>query len=500
MQLERLLRWVFASQEGASRTPREIRRIAFVDAAIILLGWIPVFLAFFPGIFAYDVQQQLVQQPDSYTTHHPLVHTLYLIFFYNLKLGKTHNGGIALSVIVQMVVLACSQGAVMGFLVMRRVRDAVRRVIVGFCALMPIFSVMAVSVTKDVPYTAAFVAVMLCACVIEERPESLRSKRLIVAYVVVVVFTCLLRNNGVVAVILMMIGGTVAMRMRSVAAPERRRFVAVSVVALCVAWAANMGLKMATHAESGSSNEIMSLPYQQLARVYAQASKDMDAKDAEDLNELFPYLVGYDQRRSDPIKDPARVFESDENLRRFVELYVTYGLREPRLYLEGALYTSIGFWYLDDISNATIYDTVGDPEDSGGYFLMDTKPDLGVERTSLIPWLEQLYLKLFHENAYQEIPVFGALFSMGLYLWLEIFAAVVAWRRGRRMVMPCVLLGGYVLTLLFGPCALIRYAFPYVASAPLMLSMAFGTYETNDGVDIWLSHCCGAHDAGMAPS
>jgi len=162
---------------------------------------------------------------------------------YNLKLGKTHNGGIALSVIVQMVVLACSQGAVMGFLVMRRVRDAVRRVIVGFCALMPIFSVMAVSVTKDVPYTAAFVAVMLCACVIEERPESLRSKRLIVAYVVVVVFTCLLRNNGVVAVILMMIGGTVAMRMRSVAAPERRRFVAVSVVALCVAWAANMGLK-----------------------------------------------------------------------------------------------------------------------------------------------------------------------------------------------------------------------------------------------------------------
>ena len=47
-----------------------------------LACWTPIFLAYYPGLFTYDVAAQIPQQMGSYTTHHPLLHTIYLQFFY----------------------------------------------------------------------------------------------------------------------------------------------------------------------------------------------------------------------------------------------------------------------------------------------------------------------------------------------------------------------------------------------------------------------------------
>ncbi len=76
-----------------------------IVAVMIFLLWLPVFLAYYPGIFAYDVMDQIPQKAGSYNTHHPLIHTLYLQFFY-YYVGKyifnNYNIGIALASIVQI--------------------------------------------------------------------------------------------------------------------------------------------------------------------------------------------------------------------------------------------------------------------------------------------------------------------------------------------------------------------------------------------------------------
>lgn len=55
------------------------RGTQWVDWLILMVGWLPVLLAYYPGIFAYDASNQVTQVlTGSYSTHHPLLHTLLL--------------------------------------------------------------------------------------------------------------------------------------------------------------------------------------------------------------------------------------------------------------------------------------------------------------------------------------------------------------------------------------------------------------------------------------
>ena len=54
---------------------------------IIILLWIPILLAYYPGIWAYDVFNQMPHISKEYSTfnyistHHPITHTLFLELF-----------------------------------------------------------------------------------------------------------------------------------------------------------------------------------------------------------------------------------------------------------------------------------------------------------------------------------------------------------------------------------------------------------------------------------
>ena len=73
--------------------------------AVIFLCWLPVFLAYFPSVFAYDAEGQLYQViAHDYSTHHPLLHTLFLGAFFRLgaALGS-YSAGMAVHSVVQML-------------------------------------------------------------------------------------------------------------------------------------------------------------------------------------------------------------------------------------------------------------------------------------------------------------------------------------------------------------------------------------------------------------
>ena len=75
----------------------------------LLLCWLPVFLAVYPGFFVYDAQDEYVQVATRvFSTHHPLVHVLLLggIICGVHKLTDSYNLGIACYMIVQMLLVA----------------------------------------------------------------------------------------------------------------------------------------------------------------------------------------------------------------------------------------------------------------------------------------------------------------------------------------------------------------------------------------------------------
>ena len=76
---------------------------------IIFLLWIPVFLAYYPGLFSYDCRWQIPQHKGTYSNHHPLMHTLLMqLFYYKIggKLFDSYTTGMACYTIMQMIILA----------------------------------------------------------------------------------------------------------------------------------------------------------------------------------------------------------------------------------------------------------------------------------------------------------------------------------------------------------------------------------------------------------
>ena len=141
--------------------PFKIKRF-FLIWLVIFSSWVPVFLAYYPGIWGYDVDGQLA----GYTLHHPLIHSIILHFFVENFNNGNANFPIALLSIIQML----SMSVIFAF-VCEKIRTIMPSkklmvVLVCFFAFVPINPIMAISATKDTMFAGFFVLcvvfVMLC--------------------------------------------------------------------------------------------------------------------------------------------------------------------------------------------------------------------------------------------------------------------------------------------------------------------------------------------------
>lgn len=76
-------------EKGAGRHQGTAGAVSLFGLALasMLLCWLPGYLAYYPGICAYDITIQMGQVVSgSYGTHHPLAHTLLVGLF--AKLGN----------------------------------------------------------------------------------------------------------------------------------------------------------------------------------------------------------------------------------------------------------------------------------------------------------------------------------------------------------------------------------------------------------------------------
>ena len=125
--------------------------------------WLPVFLAYWPGISAYDIYTQIFEVfEDNYTNRNPLLHTLILGAFYRLGEGLGSAAlGYALFILMQMAVMAAAYGAAMGHLWRIGAPRAIFWTALALFALFPVHAMLAVSDTKDGFFVALLVLVLI---------------------------------------------------------------------------------------------------------------------------------------------------------------------------------------------------------------------------------------------------------------------------------------------------------------------------------------------------
>lgn len=438
----------------------------------LLLCWLPVFLAVYPGFFVYDAQDEYIQVATrTFSTHHPLVHVLLLggMICAVHKLTDSYNLGIACYMVFQMAAAAGVFTFLFSYLRKKRVSRMVRLVGLLWLGTFPTVVMFTLCSAKDALFTLALLLLLICLLELGRDEENFfASKGWRFLFVVSGMAMMFFRNNGFYAFLVMIPFLLIGKKGR------RRQLLLLSACAVAGCLLVNGGLKLALHADDSEYQEILTVPIQQLARVYKYAPESFSKEDLDILHEVLneEALSLYTPRLSDPVKYRFNNEAFAKEKGRYAALWLRIGMRKPFIYLNAWWLTSYGFWYPDMVINVyggnTVFTFTYQDNSYFGY-----EVELPGVRESKIPWLNEVYRKLSLEVWKEKVPVLSWLFSPGAMFWLYalLFARLLNNRR-YEMLYPFLPILLVWLTVLLGPTYLPRYVLFFWYALPLFLGMA----------------------------
>lgn len=457
-----LLFLALRQSERAAAKPRiDAERFCAPRAfAVILVCYVPMLAVLFPGSFAYDVPFQMEQVfTGAYSTHHPLLHTLFLgaCVKIGLLLGNV-NMGAALYSVLQMTALAACFAATCASIA-RQSGARAAKWSAAFFALYPLHMMMAVNATKDVLFSGLFALTLALLC--EHLTAAERDARRTLAIALCGAGMLLLRNNALYAAAVWLILLLALVRRRAL----RTAGTLLLAMVLCVG--AGRGMQAITGAQSGDLCEMLSLPIQQLARARNLHGYRLTEEEHTAIDELMPgeSWALYDPTISDPVKFE---FDTQAFLRdpaRYIKVYVSVGKKCPQACLDAVLKQTYSFWYP--------YARYG----VSGYYLQMGITDeyyewCDFERItdqSLLPRLRASLNWRFGAQGAMQIPGIGWLFNMGVIVWVMLYFVLREMYLGRWTRFACALLPVLLWgTFLLGPVMAGRYIYPFVCCLPVL--------------------------------
>lgn len=447
---------------------------------LIFACWLPVFLAFYPGAFVYDATDEYVQVATrTFTTHHPLIHVLLLGGFVTAgnKFFGSFNLGIAAYTLFQMAVLAAVFSYTLLWISRRINEKKTERLLLLFYCFFPVIPMYAVCSAKDAFFTAALLVVLTQMLTLFENPESfLVKKGNLAASILAAAVMMLFRNNGCYAYAVWSVLCVAALFFLSKNTEKGRQlcfrgaFMMLAGIALFLA--VSGGLAWGLKAEKGGSQEILTVPIQQLARTWKYSPEVYEEEDKELLFSLLSEedLKTYNPRISDIIKSKFNNIKLNQNKINFLSLWIKIGLRKPMSYLNAWLMTSYGFWYPDAVINVYGGNRVHTfTYEESSYFGFET--EYPGTRESKLPWLEEQYRKMSLEIYQQRVPAVSMLFSPGYQFWMFAFCmGFLICQRSLRRIIPLLLILLVWMTVLLGPTYLVRYVLILWFAMPIIVS------------------------------
>lgn len=460
---------------------------------IIFISWIPCFLAYFPVIYSYDGQPQLIQYTTgNFSAHHPIFHTLLLGWCYDLGRWLTSLGlpfeGLALYSIIQMVVLSWALSSCIVFMAKRRARLWYLLFSLVVFGLSPVNAILVISTTKDVIFSAFFLLLVLSILDLESAPSDDKSIFKEVKIGIYSVFMMLFRPNGVYVLAMLGVSLGIVLLIKNISkkssGPSSKNLFKLLIsifFSILIFTVFNTSLLHITKAIKGESAEALSIPLQQMARAYKSNEPEFPA----DLkSELLEYISEEGLNNYRPhISDSVKLFFNNEKFGEdkadFIKLYFKIGMKYPSSYILAFLYLTEGDYQISDVSFTQVYKDWW--RDRTGYLITDAKPVFGgddfVHKKNLWPSLRDMYEKFATELNFRKVGILEFLFSPALYVWITVLGGIFLLRfrkAGRRSFLAAWgVIGFYTLTMLAGPCVLIRYVFPLMITSPLIGWMCY---------------------------
>lgn len=437
----------------------------------LILCWLPVLLAVYPGFFVYDAQDEWLQVASrTFSTHHPLVHVLMLggVICAVNKITGSYNFGIFCYIVLQMLVISYIFTYFLAYMRRHCFHRVLRVASLIYFAFFPVIVMFTLCSSKDALFTAALLMLMLSLLDMGNNSRTFFSSRKSMTLFVLCSITMMLfRKNGIYAFILLIPFLLIYHK------KYLKKILFLVLTAILSYFIIDSGLTTLLHADNVERQEILTVPIQQLARTYKFNRDVFSDEDIETLHEILPEeaLTLYRPKLSDPVKVQFQNDTYTANPSKYIRLWLRIGLKKPLSYINAWLVNSYGYWYPDTVvnvyeGNSVFTFTYAD----SSYFGYEVE-NPGI-RDSKIPWLDEIYRKLSLEISKEKIPLYSMLFSMGGLFWFIAFTfSYVLYIKKYHLAIPCLIVLFVWLTVILGPTYLPRYVLIFWYGLPLFIEM-----------------------------
>lgn len=426
----------------------------FYTIAIFIMQF-PIFLAFYPGMIYYDIGVQ-VDQYDTwdFITNHPLVHTLFTGFFKNLF--EHPNTGYAVTTLIQMAVVCAAMGYTLRYVYHKTGSVILCTIAMLFYGLFPVNSVLTISSTKDILF-AAFMLIFFIDT-LRFLEDDIKKPFSYIRIILNAVLMLLLRNNAIYAFIPAL---AVILFIQIKMKKRWKATMLFLLVTLLLFKGTDKVLLTITQATPTSIKEMMSIPAQGQARIYAKTDNENERALIRTYIEEPENYVYY---LSDRIKQQLPFEVLDSKCKHFLLDSAILFLKHPIIALDSVFYNTQGYW-----------DPFSCPYQSDHFFLASWDYRGGAEIDSKLPILMERYVNTFYKTeAYQNNLLADLFCNIGLYTWIFILGMFYAMKtKNSPLIFSSLFPFLYLLTLCLGPGAIIRYAFPYILMAPVLIGKIF---------------------------
>ena len=460
--------------EGEEKKKFGVKKAFFLSWFIIFICWIPVFLAYYPGIMSYDSNRQFTEAYlGVYWDLQPIFHTFLIRI--SLLLGEVlgaYERGIAVYSLIQMLTLSCALAYSISFVYELTNKRRYVYILAFFFGIFPVFSVLALCVTKHIFFSAFF---LLFATFALKRFLKKDSRKIgyEIGMILCAVMMSLFRKNGIYGIALFTVFYIIAMK------KERIRTLILCILIIASCFGGRTLVRTVLHGTPGPKIEMYAVPIQQFARVSFFRLDELTEEEKETMEYYIPGSTTAKTFHVSLADAPKFAASGDAwtDTPQMLKDWSHFGVKYPGDYLEAFLGLTAGYWFTDDIA---ISQYLGYGRDSmrGLIETFNASKPIdefyeGVPTHSYLPKLQYFLEGMVSDEQYLKWPVVSVLFRPAAYCWAAfVMFGVLLYQKRRREFAAASIQITYFCTVLLGPVANIRYVFQIMIGLPVLAAFA----------------------------
>ena len=458
------------------------KKTLIISSSVILICWAVVFLASWPGYYAYDTNYTTDYiQNGTLNTQQP---AFFVILVGNiLKLGMNifgnFNGAVAFYTVIQTLICFAFVVHLLKILMEMNVSKVLFILSVVFYAICPSITLYVLCAVKDTLFSLCLIAFSLnCHFLVKENDKKKTTFR--ISMCVLLTFLIIaLRDNGMYALIPSVV--LLALFLKKSGRAKNTILFTCSActvgILLGLVWNGPIVMNCFSTTASNPIRQMISIPAAQLSNA-AATDPDFDTSKLEELGVDKDTLVILYKNHPDN-SDAFRVQFWDAidagKFSTFLQIWAEEFVSHPRAYLEAFLDLTECAWSPFDYVHCYNFEgnTYFEGTDSSVFMALNEAP---AQTDSKLPWLYSAIWSYSRDNPFCAYPLFAWTSSVACFVWLfllVLFRMLI--KRKRAGLMFCIPLLFVALTCLLGPTVLIRYYWYLFLSAPLLINLLVPT-------------------------